>query len=223
MRSKRMERSALGEDAFKRELDALDYGLRRGYKLVGDYSDERQRLYSVALRYIDELNKIRERACPLSTNMLLSSILESLLLALVLQHSVRARQTATWAKVIKEAPRRGEKISSDVPIFHLAELIQLVYELKLLRTSGVQKKVDLLLIQEMPSLATMIQLNTWDANRNHELMHKLRIFRNAVHPLQVISNADKDEQSEFVTAIWIGLRLLVLLNEMLGIESPLTR
>jgi hypothetical protein len=126
--------------------------------------------------------------------------------------------------VIKDTTRRGEKINPEIPIFHLAELIELVDDLKLLRTSGVQKKVTLLLISTIdPNLAARVQLETWDAKQNHELMHKLRSFRNAVHPLQIISNARKEEQSEFTTAIWIGLRLLVLLNEILGIESPLTR
>jgi hypothetical protein len=72
-----MERSNIGEDAFKQELAALHYGVRRICRLAGDYAEERQKLYKVALRYIDELNKVRKYACPLSTNMLLSSILES--------------------------------------------------------------------------------------------------------------------------------------------------
>ena len=40
MRSKSMERSNIGEDAFKQELAALHYGVRRICRLAGDYAED---------------------------------------------------------------------------------------------------------------------------------------------------------------------------------------
>jgi len=219
-----MDRDQTVEPAFAKELEALHRGLRKTYDISGHYGEERKKLFEVASRYVDELNKVRKYACPLSTNMLLSSIMESLLLYLILQHADRATTTRTWLKVATQ-DRQGVRIDPSVPIFHLAELIQLTDELKLLRTSGVQKKIDDLVVEYLKKLGfegVPIALDRWDAKRNHELMHKLRGFRNAVHPLQVISDRNKNDGMDFVVSMWIGLRLLVLLNEMLGFRSTLT-
>jgi hypothetical protein len=200
MRSAKMDRSKTAEAAFATELASLHRGIRRMHSLNGEYADESKKLLRVSLKYIDELNKVRKYACPLSTNILLSSILES---------------------------RRRQRFSPEIPLFHFAELIELVDEMRLLRTTGVQKRIDTMHIDDLQKLfnidcADLIKANTWDAKRNHELMHRLREFRNAVHPLRIISTCDTSSSTEFVTAVWIGLRLLAVLNDIFGFQSSIT-
>lgn len=199
MRSKKMDRSKIGAEAhFEQELIALQKGLRSAYKASGSFAEERQKLRRVALRYIDELNKVRKYACPLSTNMLLSSIMESLLLVLILQRPSEAAKTRTWSKVLADTKRSGERINPEVPVFYLFELIQLANELKLLRTLGVHERVNRLLIEEQVEKyarstnvrvdTSAIQFDPVDAGRNLKLMHTLRGLRNSVHPVQIISS-----------------------------------
>jgi hypothetical protein len=228
MRSKRMDRSKTAQDFFAAELHALDKGIRRMHSPSGSYVEERKKLFSVALSYIDELNKVRKYACPLSTNILLSSILESLLLALILQHSNAARKSKIWERAEKEQLRKGQKINEDIPIFYFADLIELADSLRLFRTLGIQDRIDALLIKDLLKssgidLSELVKENSWDAKRNHDLMHRLRNFRNAVHPLQIISSETRVDPNDFVKTIWTGLRLLTLLNEMFEIKSPLTQ
>jgi hypothetical protein len=227
MRSAKMDRSKTAEAAFATELASLHRGIRRMHSLNGEYADESKKLLRVSLKYIDELNKVRKYACPLSTNILLSSILEALLLALILQNSATARKTKVWIRVDKDESRRRQRFSPEIPLFHFAELIELVDEMRLLRTTGVQKRIDTMHIDDLQKLfnidcADLIKANTWDAKRNHELMHRLREFRNAVHPLRIISTCDTSSSTEFVTAVWIGLRLLAVLNDIFGFQSSIT-
>lgn len=225
MRSRKLERDPKAELVFAKQLEAMHRGVEYAC-LSGEYLEERSKLFRVVSRYIDELNKVRKYACPLSTNMLLSSIMESLLLALALQHGSAASKTKMWAKVLSDKNRQGERINPEVPLFHLAELIQLIAELKLLRTSGVHKDVDNLLCDliferlDQEFDRSLIE-DTWDAKRNHDLMHKLRSFRNAVHPLQILAEQRKNDGTEFTVSIWLGIRLLKLLNVLSGFESPL--
>ncbi|NYF90699.1 hypothetical protein RBB79_13895 [Tunturiibacter empetritectus] len=230
MRSKKMDRSKTAEGAFEAELNALYAGIRNMRGFEGDYLEDRKKLFRVTLSYMDELNKVRKYACPLSTNILLGSILESLLLALVLEHSSNARKSKVWEKAEKDQSRKAERISVDIPILYFSELIEITDNLKLFRTSGLQQKIDLLILEDVfpflrgenrDRMTRQVKENTWDAKRNHELMHQLRGFRNAVHPLQVISSKTKVDPDEFVKTVWSGLRLLVLLNEMFGFNSPL--
>lgn len=224
MRSAKMKRSKVVEDAFEGELVALWRGLP--YRLDGDHASVRRELYSVAGQYIDELNKVRKYACPLSTNMLLSSILESILLAMILEHSVEAAKSKTWIRAFEETFTFSRRRSPhpNLPMFTFAELIQIADELKLLRTSGVQQKVDLFLLEGLPvSRRKYISLSSWDAKRNHEIMHNLRGIRNAVHPMEIITKDLKHDREDFETTIWMGLRLLLLLNVMLNIKSPLNK
>ena len=225
MRSTKMRRSRIGEDAFEDELKALHHGLQFApYRMSGDHISTRMELLLVAERYVDELNKVRKYACPLSTNMLLSSILEAVLLVLILEHSVQSAKTRIWIRAAEEAALGRRKYSKpEIPTLTLSEIIQIADDLKLLRTSGVQQKVDLLLLRDLlpTSLREHISTSSWDAKRNHEIMHNLRSVRNAVHPMEMISKDAGRDYDEFAVAIWMGLRVLLLLNTMLGIKSAL--
>jgi hypothetical protein len=217
-----MKRAKIVEDAFAIELDALNRGLI--YLVSGDSSSTRTGLYRVLSRYVDELNKVRKYACPLSTNMLLSSILEAVLLVQILEHSGDASKTTIWMKAAEETFKLGKRKAArpELPMLTLAELIQIADELKLLRTSGVQQKVDLMILKDLPaSLREHILLSSWDAKRNHEVLHNLRSVRNSVHPMEMIGRDSGRTYDEYEIVIWRGLRLLLLLNVMLGIESPL--
>src|ERR1700761_2164344 len=205
-----MDRSKTAEDAFEAELNALHRGIKHRRDSGEGLVEERNKLFRVALSYIDELNKVRKYACPLSTNILLSSILESLLLALILKHLSAARKSRVWELAEKDHSRKGERISKDIPALYFSELIEITDYLKLFRTSGLQQKVDLLICEDLflffneedrDHMTRQIRENTWDTKRNHELMHRLRSFRNAVHPLQVISRKAKVDSSEFVDTI----------------------
>jgi hypothetical protein len=232
MRSKKMDRSPTAENHFEHELLALQNGIRCTFKPSGRFAEECQKLMSVALSYIDELNKVRRYACPLSTNILLSSIMESLLLALILQRSYEAAKTRTWAKILQDTKRSGQRINPEVPVFYLAELIQIANDLKLLQTSGVQEKVGRIGLEEITEKyarksnvhinTSNIQFDPVDARRNLDLMHTLRGFRNSVHPVHIISGGSKDEPGDFLTAIWNGLTLLILLNKIFEFESPMS-
>ena len=102
----------------------------------------------------------------------------------------------------------------------------MVDELKLLRTSGLQNKIDAMAWEDLCTkmgrrFAMLPPSNSPDGKRNHDLLHDLKNSRNSVHPVLVVSTAASDSEQDFVGAIWIGLRILVLLNEIFGIESPL--
>ena len=116
MRSRKMDRSKRGEEAFAAELAALIGGIKRRRNTTTEpYAEKCNELLAAALKYMDELNKVRKHACPLSTNILLSSISESLLLSLVLQKT-DARRTRAWNQAENDSRRKGQRISSDVPV-----------------------------------------------------------------------------------------------------------
>lgn len=221
MRSSRMRRSKVIEEAFAGELEALDRGLRR-YR-PGMYGTS-AKLLQIARTYADELNKVRKYACPLSTNILLASIVEAVLLALILQDVERAAKTQGWKTAVQLASADSWRTSKEEshPTFSFAELIQIADQMGMLKTVGVQKKVDLLILDGLSSeLRDYISLSSWDAKRNHNALHQIRDLRNAVHPLKLVNSEGPRVYEQFEETIWNGLRILLLLNVLLDITSPL--
>jgi hypothetical protein len=223
MRSRKMDRLKPAEDAFGGELAALMKGVRR-QEISGAYSKERKELFKVALRYMDELNKVRPYACPLSTNILLSSISESILLALILDNIERARVMRIWTKAENDKTRKGPRLNPDVPLLTFAELIQMADELRLLRTQGLQNKIDAIVCEKLGLADLGIGMPTLippDTKRNREILHGLRDARNAVHPVKVVLSTTEESQQDFLSAVWKGLRICAALNQILGYGSPL--
>jgi hypothetical protein len=216
MRSSKMRRFPLVEEPFAEELAALHRRLPN--HLSGPYATERGKLYDVVRYYTDELNKVRKYACPLSTRTLLSSILEAVLLAQILEKSEAAAKSNLWQRAAQDSHRRS--VIKGVPLLTFAELIQIASELGLLRTTGVQQRVDKLALESLPELRDLIKFQAWDAKRNREALHSLREVRNAVHPLEMIDKP-LNKPTQFEETIWNGLRILLLINVMLEIRSPL--
>jgi hypothetical protein len=221
-----MKRLKLIEEPFAAELDALHRGLP--YYLSGPYASERMKLFKVVRRYTDELNKARKYACPLSTSILISSILEGVLFAKLLEREEAAAKTVTWQRAAEDKHRRQSAIPG-IPGLTLAELIQSANELHLLKTTGVQQTVDMLILETLPQglslpkdLRDFIASESWDAKRNHQTLHSLRETRNAVHPLQLIDK-EMETYQQFEESIWQGLRVLLLINIILDIKSPLNK
>jgi DNA primase catalytic subunit len=227
MRSKRINRSETAEAAFEAELVALRRGIIGFRDLGGINVEERKSLFKVTLNYIDELNKVRKYACPLSTSILLSSIMESLLLTLVLRDPNAAKKASTkiWETADRYMKRKSERINPGIPTFHLAELIEIIDDLGLLRTKGIQSKIIAMRIEDAGLDEhfdfTELLSDSRDAKRNHDLMHSLRNLRNAVHPTLVVASRKNDQADDFVNMTWMGLIVLALLNEMFSIRSPI--
>jgi hypothetical protein len=200
-------------------------------QIQGDYIEPRKSLLRVCLDYIDELNKVRKYACPLSLNMLLSASMESVLNVLVIENSRKASETRAWRRSEKELVKGAVRLVPEIPVFTLAGLIEVVDEIKLLKTRGVQNAVDNLILDSfrikfprllgaedfIEELRNSLPIDALEAKRNHDLMHTLRGYRNSIHPLQVIQAEKKDGLGDFSLAILNGLRLIVLLEHLLEI------
>jgi hypothetical protein len=216
MRSERKTRNKVLEDVFDKELSHFRRAL---YKWRINKRRE-SKIIEALDRYIDELNKVRKYACPLSVAILLSAIMEGVLFLRVGDEHEKASTTRTWQKNVA----KGEEGISNLS---LTQLIQIADELLWLRSLGRQALVIQLQInflrKEFPDLSNWKdpELPKWDAKLNSDTMHNLRKFRNRIHPNELGQASLKRDGDDFVEVLWEGLRLLVLLEYLIGVEPAL--
>jgi len=226
MRSDRKKRNEELEDAFDKELTHFSQSIW-GWRSANKF---RNREISSTLNiYINELNKVRKYACPISTAILLSAIMEGVLLLRVLDEHELASKTSAWRK--NTTPDDG-----DFPNFSLAQLILIVDELKWLRSVGRQALVSKFylrtLIKQSRFMAGMVEKNKvisqvsfpeWDAKQNSVTMRNLRQFRNGIHPKELAKDKNRKAATDFIEVLWDGLRLLVFLEFLIGVEPFLAQ
>lgn len=221
MRSKRLDSNPELEENFKIELSHLNRQLER----LSVDDPQLRNLKLVSLRYVDELNKVRKYRAPLSVSVLLSALMEALLNYICIQKQNKVLLTKAWKKTIERQQRNPK--SPKHP--YLAELIEVVDEMALLRSQGLQDKlISLYLanpknvwITDNPAIREAFQKgsNFGEAKGNYKSLHEMRELRNAVHPMTLIESDVRIDGSEFEAVLWRGLRLLLILEHLMGFES----
>jgi hypothetical protein len=222
LRSQRFERWEPLEEAFHDELENFDRELAWSRIADSENKERLQALIDASRRYIDELNKVRKYACPLSTSMLLGSLMETVFNYVCEAQPVKARQTPTWKNWENKNKNRNEAIP-------LALLIGVIDDMKLLRTQGITRAIFDLWgkwwisrypLSELSGQSRGYEIPSRDARINSLRLHRLREWRNAVHPIKLIEHGKaKAKADEYIDVMFDGLALLLLLETILDFKT----